>query len=69
LAPGQQQNQDNVEEKGMLNGSITFESQAQTPTTGQSFFYLNLLERLSIEIPSPRPRFTGYALQRLRMAA
>ncbi len=69
VAHEDRQDQENGEGESILYGCITFESQAPTMTIGQSWSYLNFVQRLRAELPSPRPRFTGHAVQKLRMAA
>jgi hypothetical protein len=69
LSPAEEHDQENGEEESILYGCLTFESQAPTLTTGQSWSYLDLVQRLRAEMPTPKPRFTGFAVPTLRMAA
>ena len=69
VAHEERRDQENGEEESILYGCVPFESQAPTPTIGQSWSYLDFVQRLRAELPSHRPKFTGHAVQTLRMAA
>jgi hypothetical protein len=69
VAHEERRDREDGEGESILYGCISYEFQAPSPTAGQSWSFLDFVRRLREELPSPRPRFTGHAVQTLRMAA